>query len=224
MTRILLADDEKELRDSLSMYLKMSGFDVVLACDGKQAMEEYKKGGIDLILLDVMMPEMDGFEVLKEIRKSDGIIKIIMLTALSEIEDKLDGLEEGANDYVTKPFDSRELVARIKVQTKDLHTNVLQAGRLILNRDTHEVTVDGVNVGLSDLEYKVLEYLWTRSSRVITWEELWRNVWDCDYFDTAAKGTMSVLMTSLRHSLPQDKGVYTCIQTVRGVGFRFRYE
>ena len=223
MTRILLADDNKELQDSLTMYLKLSGFEVVNAYDGNEALAEYKKGGFDLILLDVMMPGKDGFEVLKEIRKEDGLIKIIMLTALSEIGDKLNGLEEGANDYVTKPFDSRELVARIKVQTRNLNTNILRAGKLSLNMDTHEVTVDGELAGLTPREYEVLQYLWTRSSRVITREELCREIWGYEY-DAAANGSMNVCLNGLRNKLPRENGPETCIETVRGVGYRFRYE
>ncbi len=221
--RILLADDERELRDMLTAYLQAEGFEVIEATDGRAALEAARREEPDLILLDVGMPEMDGFEVLGELRRRSSV-PVIMLTARAEEVDRVVGLTVGADDYVTKPFSPRELVARIKA--------VLRRGRMAAEEDrplrfpgltidiaAHEVVKDGEPVELTTLEFDLLVALASSPGRVLSRDHLMERVWGWDF--VGVDRVVDVHISNLRRILDDDPSDPRYIATVRGVGYKF---
>ena len=217
---ILVVDDEKNIVQLARLYLDKEGFQVEAAYDGEQALEKAKAVRPDLIVLDIMMPGMDGFSVCKELRKSSSV-PIIFLTARDDDVDRIVGLELGADDYITKPFNPRELVARVKAvlrrsQQEAPTKPVLEADGLKLDADRREVTVEGEPVTLRAKEFDLLAAFMRHLGIVLDRERLLQIVWGSDYYGDTR--TIDVHVAWLREKLAQAKHVK--IQTVWGVGYK----
>ena len=221
---ILVADDDESLRVMLSRYLTAEGFNVVEAPDGRRALSEFRRSQPDVVVLDVAMPEVDGFEVLRQIR-SESPAYVVMLTAKTEEVDRVVGLTMGADDYITKPFSPRELVARLHaVLRRDrsvlgVDDGVLEIDGLRLSRSTREVTVDDAVVALSALEFDLLAALAESPGRVFTRSQLLERVWGWDHFGT--ERVVDVHIANIRSALNDPHANPRFIATVRGVGYRF---
>jgi len=229
-TRILIVDDEPPIIDILEYNLKKANYEVIVARDGQEALEKARCQRPDLVILDLMLPKLDGLEVCRALRR-DGDLPIIMLTAKDEEIDRVVGLELGADDYVVKPFSVRELLARVKTVLrrsgpKPLETEseavseVLQVGDLRLDTARHEVHLDQTELELTSLEFDLLHVLMAHADRVLTREQLLDQVWGYDYYgdtrtvDTAVKR----LRVKLRRLAPDKE----FIVTVRGVGYKLQ--
>jgi two-component system, OmpR family, response regulator RegX3 len=223
VTRILLIEDEENLGEALEYQLKREGHSVERFSDGLLGLQRYKAVGADLVLLDLMLPGMSGEEVCKEIRRSSNV-PIIMLTARDSEIDRVVGLEIGADDYVTKPFSSRELLARIKAIMRrtgplSMSNGVLEAGGVRLDADRFEVTVAGELVHMPRKEFELLELLMENEGRVLTRETLIDNVWGTDYFGDTR--TLDVHIKRLRSKCEPDPRNPKHLITVRGLGYKF---
>jgi len=225
MSRILVVEDEDSFSDALGYLLGREGFDVCVADSGTKAIEEFDRGGADLVLLDLMLPGLSGTEVCKQLRTRSNV-PIIMLTAKDSEIDKVVGLELGADDYVTKPYSSRELIARIKavlrrgipdegsVQDQDL----IEVGPIRLNTGKHQVFVNGNPVALPLKEFELLEFLMRNSGRVLTRSQLIDRVWGGDYYGDTK--TLDVHIKRLRSKIEVDPANPVLIQTIRGLGYK----
>lgn len=215
---ILVADDELQLLNTVRAYLENSGYQVVTALNGKEALQAFRRETPDAVILDVMMPEMDGFEVARYIRK-DSMVPILMLTARADEFDQALGLELGADDYVTKPFSPRVLVARVRALLRRASggqpttEDVLQVGAINLNKQTRIVTVEGVAVDLTRSEFDLLAALMTHPRRVFTRMDLLEHIHGEAF--AAYERTVDVHVKNLRAKLNRD-----VIETVYGVGYR----
>ncbi len=221
--RILLADDEAALRDMLVQYLTSEGFDVIEATDGAAALRLARRDEPDLVLLDVGMPELDGFEVLRELRVSSSV-PVIMLTARAEEIDRVVGLTVGADDYVTKPFSPRELVARIKAVLRRGRPDVdgdqlLRFDGLTVDVLRREVDLDGHLIDLTALEFDLLVALASAPGHVMTREFLMERVWGWDF--VGVDRVVDVHISNLRRALRDDPSDQRYIATVRSVGYKF---
>lgn len=219
--KILIVEDEKPISDIIAFNLKREGWDAVRAFDGKEGLEKALSESFDIILLDIMLPEMDGFEVLSKIREKSEV-PVIMVTAREEERDKIFGLERGADDYVTKPFSIAELMARIKantrrkaIKTEKKHTEKI--GDIEIDREGQTVTKGGKEIELTQREYDILIYFLTNSMRVISREELMENVWGYDYYGDLR--AVDVAMRRLREKVETDPSDPQHIITKRGVGY-----
>jgi two-component system, OmpR family, alkaline phosphatase synthesis response regulator PhoP len=227
MTRILVVDDESNLVELLSDYLTREGFQVLTALDGLTALDLARAQQPDLIVLDVMLPGLDGVEVCRRLRQfSDAYV--LMLTARAEEIDKLVGLAVGADDYMTKPFSPRELVARVKAllrrprqQTGEGATSPLplRAGDLVIDEMRHEVTLQGQSVPLTAREFALLLTLAQHPGRVFTRIQLLERVWGAEYYD---EHVVDVHVANLRKKLAVVASASDYVETVRGVGYRLR--
>ncbi|HHW23025.1 MAG TPA: response regulator transcription factor [Clostridiaceae bacterium] len=222
--RILVVEDESRIARFLELELKHEGYEVEIAYDGRSGLEKAQNNGIDLIILDLMLPLMSGIEVCRRIRKFSDV-PIIMLTAKDDISDKVTGLDSGADDYVTKPFAIEELLARIRValkrkagSEKDSSDGVITAGKLVLNKMQHKVTFDGEEVNLSKKEYDLLLYLMENRGIVLDREKLIENVWGYDFIGDT--NVTDVYIRYLRSKIDQRFGI-NYIRTIRGVGYIF---
>ena len=220
MQKILIVDDEENIRKVIREYLEFEGFLCFEASNGEEAIKMCKENSYDLIVLDIMMPKIDGFTVAKEIRKKQSV-PIIMLSARSEEYDKLYGFDVGIDDYVTKPFSPKELVARIKANLKRNTIMNEEISYLGLKIDTlgHNVYVDNKKINLTNKEYELLLYLIKNKNIVLTREQILNNVWNMDYL--GEERTIDTHIKTLRSLLGKYK---TLIVTVRGVGYKFEYE
>ena len=221
-TRILLADDERELRDMLSAYLRAEGFVVTEAIDGEMALELVGSEAPDLVLLDVGLPEIDGFEVLQRLRTSTSV-PVIMLTARAEEIDRVVGLTVGADDYVTKPFSPRELVARIRAVLRRGRTDAnderpIRFHGLAINPARREVQLDDDVVDLTTREFDLLHALASAPGRVMTREYLMERVWGWDF--VGVDRVVDVHISNVRKVLRDDPSNPRYIATVRGVGYK----
>ena len=223
--RILIVDDERDLRTMLSTYLTADGFQVLQAGDGEQGLELALTRKPDLVVLDVGLPNIDGFEVLRRLRASSGV-PVIMLTARTEEVDRVVGLTVGADDYVTKPFSPRELVARITAVLRRTDrapaassAELLEFAGLTIDVGSREVTCDGRDVDLSALEFDLLAALALSPRRVFTRQQLMEEVWGWDY--VAVDRVVDVHISNLRRALEDDTLNPRFIATVRGVGYKF---
>ncbi|KRT77600.1 MAG: response regulator with CheY-like protein receiver domain and winged-helix DNA-binding-like protein [Armatimonadetes bacterium CSP1-3] len=223
--KILVVDDEETMVRSLSTLLAEEGYEVAVATDGPQALEAARAERPDLILLDVMLPGVDGMEVCRQIR-TWSTVPIIMLTAKTGEVDKVVGLEVGADDYVTKPFSSRELVARIKanlrraqMQAQQAQEERLSAGDVVMDVGTRRVAVRDRAVTLSPKEFDLLKVLLSHPGRVLGRDFLLNQVWGEDFFGDTR--TLDVHIRWLREKIEQDPSKPEYIQTVHGVGYRF---
>jgi DNA-binding response OmpR family regulator len=224
--KILVVDDEETMVRSLSALLTREGYAVAVATDGPQALEAARTERPDLILLDVMLPGADGIEVCRQIRTWSAV-PIIMLTAKTAEVDKVVGLEVGADDYVTKPFSPRELVARVKanlrraqMQAQEAALDLLHSGEVVLDIGRHRVTVRGKEVALSPKEFDLLRVLMSHPGRVLGRDYLLNQVWGEDFFGDTR--TLDVHIRWLREKIESDPSNPTYIQTVHGVGYRFQ--
>ncbi len=226
MNRILVVDDEKNICDLLSLYLVKEGFEVVCANDGEQALEKFADGKFDLVLLDIMLPRRDGWDVCREIRKTSNL-PIIMLSAKGETFDKVLGLELGADDYVTKPFDSKELVARIKSvirRTKgtggEAATDIqeVEYENLYVSLTNYRLRVAGKDVDAPPKEIELLYHLAKNPNRVFTRDQLLDEIWGFKYFGDSR--TVDVHIKRIREKLEGVSDKWA-IKTVWGVGYKF---
>ncbi len=223
---ILVVDDDKNICELLRLYLEKEGYAVTLAFDGQEGLDKFRAQTPDLILLDVMMPNMDGWQVCREIRKTSQC-PIIMLTAKSETIDKVLGLELGADDYVVKPFDSKEVVARIKAilrrtslapEAENTGKKIVSYNKLSINLESYELKVDGKTVDTPPKELELLFHLASNPNRVYTRDQLLDEVWGFEYFGDSR--TVDVHVKRLREKL---EGVCEewSLKTVWGVGYKF---
>lgn len=227
MSRILVVDDEKNICDLLSLYLVKEGFETECAQDGLQALEKFAAGKFDLVILDIMLPGKDGWEVCREIRKTSNV-PIIMLSAKGETFDKVLGLELGADDYVTKPFDSKELVARIKSvirRTKDAgaepaaaDTQEVEYENLYVSLTNYKLRVNGADIDAPPKEIELLYHLAKNPNRVFTRDQLLDEIWGFKYFGDSR--TVDVHIKRIREKLEGVSEKWT-IKTVWGVGYKF---
>ena len=223
MTRILIIEDEDSYREATSYMLQREGFEVAEAANGAAGLAEYDRGGADLVLLDLMMPGMAGTEVCRQLR-ARGNVPVIMVTARDSEIDKVVGLELGADDYVTKPFSHRELVARIRAvlrrgQDAELLLEVVEAGEVRMDVERHEVTVRGEPVRLALKEFELLELLLRNSGRVMTRGQLIDRIWGADYVGDTK--TLDVHVKRLRAKIEDDPSNPTRLVTVRGLGYKY---
>lgn len=226
MKRILVVDDEKPISDIISFNLRNEGFEVVVAFDGEQALEKFNESNPDLIILDLMLPKIEGLEVCREIRKT-STVPIIMLTAKDSEIDKVLGLELGADDYVTKPFSNRELIARVKAnirrsavreeETVESQSNDIEVGDLTIHQDAYTVSKRGQEIELTHREFELLLYLAKHIGQVMTREHLLETVWGYDYFGDVR--TVDVTIRRLREKIEDTPGYPNFIITRRGVGY-----
>ena len=218
MEKILIADDEQLMRQLVIDFLKPEGYEILEASDGKEALEIYDKEHPDLILLDVMMPGYDGWTVCREIRR-ESTVPIMMLTAKGEEIDQLFAYDLGADEYITKPFSPKILVAKIKALLRrsqnEQETHEADDG-VAIDRDARQVVLDGKNVDLSPTEYKILNYLMSNTGKALSRRQILNQVWNYDYYGDLR--TVDTHINRLRIKLG-DKGRY--IRTVRGYGYRY---
>ena len=222
--KILIADDDSNICELLRLYLEKDGFSVIVANDGRQALQCVQNNNPDLILLDIMMPELDGWQVCREIRKTLNI-PIIMLTAKSETFDKVLGLELGADDYITKPFDSKEVIARIKAvlrrmsdKDKSGDTFEVRYDKLRINITNYELEVNGQQIDTPPKELELIYHLASNPNRVYTRDQLLDEVWGFDYYGDSR--TVDVHVKRLREKL-EDVSDKWSLKTVWGVGYKF---
>lgn len=227
--KILVIDDEKAIADIIKFNLEKEGYSVETAYDGEEGMEAVKKYIPELVILDVMMPKKDGFQVLKEIRMSYNL-PVIMLTAKEEEVDKVLGLELGADDYITKPFSMRELVARVKANLRRVDFSnisnsedsniIITSDGLVLDVNKYEVKKDGNIVELTLREYELLKFLASSANQVFSREQLLEEVWGYEYYGDIR--TVDVTVRRLREKIEDNSGEFKYILTKRGVGYYFR--
>jgi two-component system response regulator RegX3 len=224
MTKILIVEDESSFSDALSFLLGKEGYEVDVAETGTDAIKKFNENGADLVLLDLMIPEISGVEVCKTIRTSSQV-PIIMLTAKDSEIDKVVGLELGADDYVTKPYSSRELIARIKAvlrrgSNEDIapENGILTAAGIRLDVGKHQVTVNGTLISLPLKEFELLEFLMRNSGRVLTRTQLIDRIWGGDYYGDTK--TLDVHIKRLRSKIEADPANPILIQTIRGLGYK----
>nr|NLI51437.1 response regulator transcription factor [Propionibacterium sp.] len=222
MTVVLIVEDEESYREALSYMLTKEGFEVVTASDGAAGLAEFERRGADIVLLDLMMPGLSGTEVCRRLRQV-STVPIIMVTARDDEIDKVVGLELGADDYVTKPFSHRELVARIRAVLRrgadaDLLPSVIEAGGVRMDVERHEVWVDGRPVRLALKEFELLEFLLRNVGRVLTRGQLIDRVWGADYIGDTK--TLDVHIKRLRAKIEADPANPVRLTTVRGLGYK----
>lgn len=226
MYNILVCDDDREIVEAIEIYLSKEGYNVIKAYDGLEAIEILKKEDVQLLLIDVMMPKLDGLRATLKIREKSGI-PIIILSAKSEDSDKVIGLDVGADDYITKPFNPLELIAGVKSQLRRYtklgtmagqKSNVYTVGGLEVNDDSKEVTVDGESVKLTPYEYKILLFLVKNQGRVFTIEQIYENVWEEEAI--AADNTVAVHIRHIREKIEINPKEPRYLKVVWGVGYK----
>jgi two-component system OmpR family response regulator len=220
--RLLVVDDEPNIRELLSVSLRFSGFDVTAAATGRDALDAAERDPPDLVVLDVMLPDLDGFQVARRLREARQV-PILFLTARDAVQDKVTGLTLGGDDYVTKPFSLEEVVARIRSVLRRTRGDApaasrYQVGDLELNEDAHEVRRGGRVVELSPTEYKLLRYLMLNSGRVLSKAQILDRVWNYDF--GGQQGIVESYVSFLRHKI--DREGPRMIHTVRGIGYLLR--
>jgi two-component system response regulator RegX3 len=224
VTRVLVVEDEESFSDALSYMLRKEGFEVAIAATGPDALDTFERNGADLVLLDLMLPGLPGTEVCRELRARSNV-PVIMLTAKDSEVDKVVGLELGADDYVTKPFSSRELVARIRAvlrrqgDVEELAPATLEAGPVRMDVERHIVSVSGGSVQLPLKEFELLEVLLRNAGRVLTRMQLIDRVWGADYVGDTK--TLDVHVKRLRAKIEPTPSTPRYIVTVRGLGYKF---
>ena len=221
MTRILITDDEAKIRQLIAKYALHEGFETDEACNGMEAVEKCENNHYDLVLMDIMMPELDGFSAVKEIKKTKPNMPFIMLSALGEEYDKIHGFDLGVDDYVVKPFSTKELMMRIhailkRTQQVKENEDKLVVDKMVIDYSARTVTIDGKRIQLSPKEYDLLTYLAKNRGIALTREQLLSNVWGYDFFGDDR--TLDTHIKLLRRNLG-DYAKY--IVTLRGIGYRF---
>ncbi len=225
MTRVLLVEDEPDLADPLAYLLQREGFEVEIVDDGEKALRVFREQGADVVLLDLMLPGIPGTEVCRQMRMTSQV-PIVMLTAKDSEVDIVVGLELGADDYVTKPYSSRELLARMRAVLRrsaladgDLEEHVLEGGRVTLDIDRHTIAVDGEQINMPLKEFELLELLMRNTGRVLTRGQLIDRVWGSDYFGDTK--TLDVHIKRIRSRIEETPSAPQMLVTVRGLGYRF---
>lgn len=225
MYKILICDDETDIRNALNIYLSAQGYDTVLCANGQEALAAVAAGGISLVLLDIMMPVMDGITVLSRIRQSSNV-PVILLTAKSEDTDKILGLDVGADDYITKPFNPMEVIARVKSQLRrylQLGSAVaaassLSCGPILMDDTAKVVTVDGEPISLTPTEYDILKLFLSHPGQVFSTQEIYRQVWN--EAPLGAEGTVAVHIRHLREKIEIDPANPHYLTVVWGRGYK----
>lgn len=224
MTRVLVVEDEQNLREPLVYLLQKEGYDVIEAEDGRSAIDIFFSLGADLVLLDLMLPGVNGNEVCRAIR-AESQVPIIMITAKDSEIDKVVGLEIGADDYVTKPYSSRELLARMKAvlrrgtETATISTSLIKAGPVEMDLERHTVTVNGERIQMPLKEFELLELLMENVNRVLTRGQIIDRVWGSNYFGDTK--TLDVHVKRIRSKIEEDPARPVHLTTVRGLGYKF---
>ena len=224
MTRVLIVEDERSLSEPLAFLLEREGYQTAIAGDGQDAIDQFQRNGADVVLLDLMLPRVSGIEVCRTIRQHSQV-PIIMLTAKDSEVDIVVGLELGADDYVTKPYSTRELLARIRAvlrrrtDTDDLSETVLESGDVRLDLERHTLTVRGAETAIPLKEFELLEVLMRNSGRVLTRGQLIDRVWGADYFGDTK--TLDVHVKRIRSRIERKPSAPVMLVTVRGLGYRF---
>ena len=228
MTTILIVEDEESLADPLAFLLRKEGFEPIVAHDGKTALEEFERHDVDIVLLDLMLPVMSGTDVCKQLRATSSV-PVIMVTARDSEIDKVVGLELGADDYVTKPYSSRELIARIRAVLRrggdaveveeEFEEQVLEGGRVRMDVERHIVSVDGEPISMPLKEFDLLEYLLRNAGRVLTRGQLIDRIWGADYVGDTK--TLDVHVKRLRSKIEQEPSRPQYLVTVRGLGYKY---
>ncbi|MFB9905182.1 response regulator [Allokutzneria oryzae] len=227
MTRVLIVEDEESFADPLAFLLRKEGFATAVAATGQEALDEFDRNGADIVLLDLMLPGMSGTDVCRALRLRSSV-PVIMVTARDSEIDKVVGLELGADDYVTKPYSARELIARIRAVLRrgadngpdsDLAPQALEAGVVRMDVERHVVTVSGREISLPLKEFDLLEYLLRNVGRVLTRGQLIDRVWGADYVGDTK--TLDVHVKRLRSKIEPDPSVPRYLVTVRGLGYKF---
>lgn len=226
--RILVLDDEQEIAEVIALYLQNDGYEVSLAYSGREALQKIEQEQPDLALLDVMLPDIDGFRVLQKIREKYKF-PVIMLTAKNEYTDKITGLTLGADDYIAKPFNPLELVARVKAQLRRYtkynevsvkqQENVIDFAGLLMNRDTHECMYNERELTLTPIEFDILWLLCENRGKVISSEQLFEQIWKEKYFKNS-NNTVMVHIRHLREKMGDGRRKSDFIKTVWGVGYK----
>ena len=217
--KILLAEDEVDLNNVVTRYLKKNGYSVDSVLDGEEALDYLEYSEYDLVILDIMMPKVDGFEVIKKLRNKGNHTSVLMLTARDSADDKVKGLDLGADDYIVKPFDFNELLARIRAVVRRKYgnsSNKLVIGDLILDTSEKSVTRAGKQIELTGKEYEVLEYLMQSKNRILSREQIKEHVWDFDY--EGDSNIIDVLIKNIRKKIDIEDGKQI-IYTKRGLGY-----
>ena len=217
--KILLAEDEVDLNNVVTRYLKKNGYSVDSVLDGEEALDYLEYSEYDLVILDIMMPKVDGFEVIKKLRNKGNHTSILMLTARDNADDKVKGLDLGADDYIVKPFDFNELMARIRAVVRRKYgnsSNKLIIGDLILDTSEKSVTRAGKQIELTGKESEVLEYLMQSKNRILSREQIKEHVWDFDY--EGDSNIIDVLIKNIRKKIDIEDGKQI-IYTKRGLGY-----
>ena len=217
--KILLAEDEVDLNNVVTRYLKKNGYSVDSVLDGEEALDYLEYGEYDLVILDIMMPKVDGFEVIKKLRDKGNHTSVLMLTARDSADDKVKGLDLGADDYIVKPFDFNELMARIRAVVRRKYgnsSNRFVIGDLILDTSEKSVTRAGKQIELTGKEYEVLEYLMQSKNRILSRDQIKEHVWDFDY--EGDSNIIDVLIKNIRKKIDIEDGKQI-IYTKRGLGY-----
>lgn len=228
MYHILVCDDDKEIAGAIEIYLNKEGYQVLKAYDGKQCLKLLKENTVHLIILDIMMPKMDGMQALSKIRE-DKAIPVIMLSAKSEDEDKIEGLNIGADDYVTKPFNPLELIARVNscirrytklgtIESEEEQENLYQTGGLLLNDNLKQVVVDEQEIKLTPTEYNILLFLLQNKGKVYSIEEIYRNVWEEEAY--GAENIIAVHIRHIREKIEINPKEPKYLKVIWGVGYK----
>jgi two-component system response regulator RegX3 len=223
VTRVLIVEDEESLADPLAFLLRKEGFETTVAVDGPAALAEFDRTGADIVLLDLMLPGMSGTDVCKQLRARSAV-PVIMVTARDSEIDKVLGLELGADDYVTKPYSARELIARIRAvlrrgaEAEEIGDTILEAGTVRMDIERHIVSLDGVQIPMPLKEFDLLEYLMRNKGRVLTRGQLIDRVWGADYVGDTK--TLDVHVKRLRSKIETDPANPVMLLTVRGLGYK----
>ena len=218
MPKILVVDDERPIAEIIKYNLQKEGFEVQTAYDGEEAIKTVHKMKPELIILDIMLPKKNGFEVLKEIRVQ-YVMPVIMLTAKEEENDKITGLDLGADDYIVKPFSNKELIRRVKLSNinEEMKSKIISVGNLTIDMNTFEVSRDNQVIDLTNREFDLLKYLFLNADRVFNREHLLKEVWGYEFGDLR---TVDVTVRRLREKIETDDDKY--IITKRGTGYYFK--
>ena len=228
MYNILVVDDDKEIVGAIEIYLKKEGYNIIKAYNGNEALEKIKENEIHLIILDIMMPEKDGLETLEEIRK-DKSIPVILLSAKSEDYDKIGGLNQGADDYITKPFNPLELIARVNSQIrryvsfgsmdkKEDNKQIYKTGELVLDDETKNVTVDGKEVKLTATEFNILKFLLKNKGKVYSITQIYENVWNEESY--GAENIIAVHIRHIREKIEINPTEPRYLKVIWGIGYK----
>lgn len=224
MTKLLVVDDDAHIRELIKVFLQNEGLEVIEATDGVDALSKLDSDKVDMIIMDIMMPKMDGWELCEEIRSFNENLPILMLTAKGETSQKIKGFHLGTDDYLVKPFEPAELIVRVKSILKRYHislSQLVEAGNVKLNRNTHEVFYNGESLTLRLKEFELLFALASYAGKTFSREQLIEEIWGYDY--EGDERTVDVHIKRLRQRFPQETSRFA-IRTIRGLGYRLELD